>query len=226
MYYAQAPTNFSIFCTQAEREFAEEYVRKKQSEPSKPRRSREDDEYDLNKPPAPRKEHNYCHLCLTRYNEYFSHVSSELHQRRFKSNSKVYMQVNDLFGQINSYWREEKEKEKQKELQELKDLEFLLNQYEDNAELENALFNTNEIVSTKFGTNVVNNIDIASQIVSAQVYIPEEKEMEDFIKEEMKLDNIDIEETLIENANELILKTEIPPNFVDNNQKDSFKGSF
>lgn len=135
------------------------------------------------------------------------------------------MKINNSFDQINAYWCEQRELEKQKELQELKELELLLNQYEDNVELENALFNTNEIVSTKFGTNV-NNIDTALQIDSAQIFIPQEKQTENIITDEIDLQGIkfeDIEERLIENETELNISIDIPTKFVVNKLENMIK---
>lgn len=52
----------------------------------------------------PRKEHNYCHLCGLRYEEYLVHINSIHHTNNIENNKNNYLQIENTFQKVRNFW--------------------------------------------------------------------------------------------------------------------------
>jgi hypothetical protein len=96
----------------------------------------------------PRKEHNFCHLCSMRYDDYNIHIKSDIHNLNLNRNKNNYDQLRTSFTRIQNQWKEKNDVNKI-------NMSIPINNKIDEGGI--LCLNTNEAISTKFAT-AVNNL--------------------------------------------------------------------
>lgn len=55
------------------------------------------------KSPLPRKDHNFCHLCCIKYNDYVSHIKSIHHKGKIKANQNIFNHIGTKLAMIKNH---------------------------------------------------------------------------------------------------------------------------
>ena len=60
--------------------------------------------------PEPKKDHNYCHICRKKFDNYLKHIDTDFHKRNNNNHSEEFEKLKNSFIRINSFWKENKTK--------------------------------------------------------------------------------------------------------------------
>jgi hypothetical protein len=149
VYDNSAPAGFSLFMSQEEKYMIEAYIQKNGW--AKVNKEEEVSQYTLinanntipnpENIPLPRKEHNFCHLCLFRYDDYFKHIESNGHMTNRQKNSGFFDRLSNTFERVRGFWETKKIEEEDK------------------------LIKQQEMINTELNKNSHNCIDLCSNDV-------------------------------------------------------------
>ena len=100
-YHKHVPEGFSVFCTDEELDLVLEYVKKKNSKPKKDIKKEE----SIKSEPEPSKKNFICQLCHDRYDNYKSHIISDIHLENIEKHKKFFNNLSSTFKRIvnNNY---------------------------------------------------------------------------------------------------------------------------
>lgn len=111
-YDNSAPVGFSLFMSQEEKNMIQAYIQKNGW--TKVNKDEEVSQHTLvnanntipnpGNIPLPRKEHNFCHMCLLRYDDYFKHINSSEHTLNKQKNSGFYDRMIKTFDRVRGFW--------------------------------------------------------------------------------------------------------------------------
>ena len=108
-FHPNAPSGYSLFCTQFEYMQLMEYLKTKNK---KIKRQIVEDE-SFTKEPIPSKDHFICQICKVKFNKYLEHINSRFHKQNILQYKSLFLRIKLTFRRIISNIEEQNDIKKE-----------------------------------------------------------------------------------------------------------------